>query len=74
MPAGVWLVQESAPKKTEAPASKTRDTNVPGEVEDPIRTQSTITVPWDTKKSLAAMGRICDVMTTACVATRAPSK
>src|SRR5215831_3677067 len=72
VPAGVVALHDSVPHDTVAPASNTRETNVPGETYGVMRIQSITTVPPPANRSLAA-GRIGPATASAAVCTSAPS-
>src|SRR5580765_2210566 len=72
VPAGVVALHDSVPQDTADPASKTRETNVPGETYGVIRIQSTTTVPPPANRSLIA-GRIGPGTARADVCTSASS-
>src|SRR5262249_14824716 len=73
VPAGVAAVHWILFQSTGLPASKTRDRNVPFAAYGVIRIQFTVTLPPNSLKSLAAIGRIGPVTVKGCEATRLPS-
>jgi hypothetical protein len=70
--AGVTDVHVAEPQLVVAPASSTREVNVPDGVYGLIRSQSTVSAPPAVLKS-DAMGRMFAEIVTGCVATTAPS-
>src|SRR4051812_13985842 len=73
VPAGVLAVHWMVLQATVAPASNTRDSNVPEAAYGDSRIQSTTILPPNTLKSLAAIGRIGPFTANPCVFTRTPS-
>src|SRR5205085_2559457 len=60
VPAGSAAIHDAVPQAVEAPASKTRETNVPAAEYGVIRSQSTLTAPAPAWKS-STTGRMSDV-------------